>query len=84
MKEGKPTCDEGAGDWRWSCWRERSAVVCLWSEVRAFDGPHIEAMVISGVERGQTNSGCEGRDEKRRGCFMVGKVVIVGGDEPGS
>lgn len=33
--------------------------MCLWSDDRAFDGPHIEeAMVISGVDRkGRTDDG---------------------------
>lgn len=39
--------------------------MCLWSEVKAFDGPHIEAMVISGVDRGQMDYGVV-RGEKRR------------------
>lgn len=47
-RRGKLTCEEGVGDCRRSCWRDRSAIVCLWREERAFDGPHIEeAMVIS-------------------------------------
>lgn len=51
-RRGKLTCDEGVGDCRRSCWRDRSAIVCLWREERAFDGPHIEeAMVMWGTDR---------------------------------
>lgn len=70
-RKNKLTCDGGTGDWRRSCWRDRSAIVCLWSDDRAFDGPHIEeAMVISGVDRkGRTDDGLGMRWER-------GEVVL--------
>lgn len=81
----KLTCDEGVGDWRRSCWRDRSAIVCLWSDDRAFDGPHIEeAMVTSGVDRkgvlgGQTMDWeCGGRGGERLFYgWKGGEAVIV-------